>query len=864
MKITLPYAGIVLLIGPSNSGKSTFIQRLIEENKIHASEVVSSDDFRVLVSDTDFIDWKQRPKDEADNLYDQYQIISREAFSMMDLLIEKRCKLNKLTFVDATHLHADDRKRYIEIARNNHVPIVAVAFDVNQETLLERDDLREKPRGKRRIRQQFQTFKREKRFIKKEGYMASFFISGTNDIEIIRRTNNPLELDVANGIDVIGDIHGCYDEFIQLLEKLGYEKNERDLYVHPEGRKILSLGDIMSRGPHSLKTIQFFLRHVQASLGFMIDSNHGWKIARWLDGRKVTLNHGDELVEEEFNKFEQEHGEEKTKELKQEIKEFLFHAPSHYVLLKNGVPTAVCTHAGIKDEFIGKQSHLVSDFCRYGDTDGVDESGKPIRKDWTISHRTSQLIIWGHDPRPKPIITNNTINIDQGVVFGGELSAFRYPEKTFVSIKAKEDYSNDSRNPLKEWEKNRLNPPNIGKYINGFSVLSEELGEIHVPKKHVLPAIDLVSHHTVPMEELVYIPPTMSPSPKPSALDTYLEHPKEVIDYYLSMGVEKMVAEKKHMGSRGILLIFKDTDTALQAIGRNTLGTIYTRTGRKFFDEETEKEILTKLNQSLIANDYFSKYNTEYVLLDAEIMPWNLKAKELISNQYAHVSENAILDRATLKNKLETAARTNQDVIDWLAEYESKLENAYVFQEVFQKYCWNVDGINEIQIAPFHVLAHSKETFFHKPHTWHMEMNREFAAMDDIFVETEFKVIEDSRSEEAVIKWWEEMTADGHEGIVIKPLNFISRYKGKLVQPAIKVRGRKYLHIIYGMDYLLPENLKRLKERNVGKKQKLALKEFALGVEGIKRFVNREQLERVHECVLGTLAMESDPVDPRL
>ncbi|MCT2534731.1 metallophosphoesterase [Aquibacillus koreensis] len=115
-----------------------------------------------------------------------------------------------------------------------------------------------------------------------------------------------------------------------------------------------------------------------------------------------------------------------------------------------------------------------------------------------------------------------------------------------------------------------------------------------------------------------------------------------------------------------------------------------------------------------------------------------------------------------------------------------------------------------------------------------------------------------------MIAWWERITSDGHEGIVIKPETFITRAKGKLIQPAIKVRGSKYLYIIYVMDYLLPENLNRLKQRNVSKKQKLALKEFSLGVEGIRRFVGGESIERVHECVLGTLAMESDPVDPRL
>ncbi|KAA0549557.1 polynucleotide kinase-phosphatase [Bacillus sp. BGMRC 2118] len=864
MDLVLPYAGIVLLVGPSNSGKSTLLKQLQDKGHILSSEIVSSDECRSLVSDVDFIDWKHRPTDEADSLYDQYQRISAEAFSFMDTLIETRCRLNKLTFIDATHLYSDDRKRYITMAKSNHVPIVTIVLDIDQTMLLERDQNRENPRGTKRIKQQYQVFKREKRFIKKEGFRSVYFISDTNEVDVIRRHTNPVELEVGNGIDIIGDIHGCFDEMLHILEKLGYEKNDEQFYIHPDGRKFLSLGDVMSRGPKSVETINFFLRHVKAGLAFMIDSNHGWKIARWLDGRNVTLNHGDEKVEEELIQYEAQHGKENTNLLKQELKTFLLQAPSHYVLTKNGVPTVVCTHAGIKDEFIGKQSYDISDFCRYGEHDGQDEAGKPIRQDWSVHHKSSMLVVWGHDPKLKPVIINNTINIDQGVVFGGELTAFRYPEKEFVSTQANRDYSNGIHNPLLEVKKKRLDPPNIARFMNGYSVLTDVQGEIYIPKEYAIPSIDSVSHFTVPVEELVYIPPTMSPTPTPSSLDGYLEHPREVIDYYRSMGVQRMVAEKKHMGSRGILFLFKDKEAGLQYVGRETLGVIYTRNGRRFFNDDTEQLILSRINKALTMNGYFTKYKTDYLLLDAEIMPWNLKAKELISSQYAHVAEQAILDRSLLKAKIEGAVSQHEELEAWLKEYDKKLTNAEVFKEVFQKYCWEINEIDQIQIAPFHVLAYSNKTFFDQPHTWHMEKNKELAQMENLFVETEYMVIEDGESEEKVIAWWEAITHDGHEGIVIKPESFISHSKGKLVQPAIKVRGRKYLNIIYGMDYLQPENLKRLKKRNTGKKQKLALKEFALGVEGIQRLVNGESIERVHECVLGTLAMESDPVDPRL
>nr|WP_263326332.1 polynucleotide kinase-phosphatase [Neobacillus sp. Marseille-Q6967] len=863
--IHLPHSGIVLLVGPSNSGKTTLLNQLAAEEQILQSEIVSSDQFRVLVSDVEFISWNHRPKEEADALFDQYQQISKEAFETMDYIIAKRCRLNKLTFVDATHLWEDEREKYLQMGKKHHVPVIAIVLNVSETELIRRDEQRDFPRGRNRIRQQYQHFKKTLRSIKKEGFRRAYIL-GEDELEILNvsRLENPLVIDVGNGIDFIGDIHGCYEEFLELLAKLGYQENEQGYYIHPEGRKLLSLGDMLSRGPRSLEALQFFQKHVAAGLAYMIDSNHGWKIARWLDGKNVKLAHGDENVKEEFEEYERQFGEEATLTLKEQMKSLLLESKSHYIIQKNGVNVAVAVHAGIRDHYIGKESQRISDFCRYGDTNGLDENGKPIRKDWTLGHKSSELILWGHDPKPQPLLVNNTLNIDQGVVFGGSLTAYRYPEKQLVSIKAKKDYADVPDSPLKDWERNRLSPPHMTKFIEGFSVLTEQYSDIRIYQDGVKSAIDELSHYTLPLEEIVYLPPTMSPTPKPSSLDGFLEHPLEAFQYYQANGVETMIVEKKHMGSRGIILLFRDEETANQYIGRETLGFIYTRTGRSFFQKSFEEQIVQALNHDLTKNNYFEKYHTDFVLLDAEIMPWNLKAKELILNQYAHVGEMALLDRNQLREALQEAADNGKEVSQWLQENDVELEHTRIFNDVYQKYIWETEGLEGIQIAPLHTLAHSTETFFHQPHLWHMEKNKEFSGISSLFMETEYRVVSDERSMEQAIQWWEEITENGDEGFVVKPMNFISRYKGKLLQPAIKVRGRKYLHIIYGMDYLQPENLSRIKQRNTGKKQRNALKEFSLGVEAVNRFVKRESLERYHECILGILALEAEPIDPRL
>ncbi len=864
--IALPHAGIVVLVGPSNSGKTTLLNRLVDQGVLQRSEIVSSDQFRVLVSDTDFIDLAKSSKDEQEVLYAKYQQISEKAFEAMRHLINFRSALGKLTVVDATHLWPEDRKNSIDLAYKNHLRAMAIVIDLPEKHLLERDARRELPRGRNRIKQQVRTFRNNLRSIESEGFSETYFLTEVEvDNGTFVRSSNPLVKEVGAGLDFIGDIHGCYDEFLELLNNLGYSQNEEGLYVHPDGRKLVSVGDILGRGPKSLACIYFFMSHMEKDLTYMLDSNHGWKIARWLMGRNVELTHGDEFVATEFEHHEREQGKEASGRLKEQVKKFLLAAPSNLVFQKHGVNVIVATHAGIRDCYIGKQSKRISDFCRYGDTAGLDDSGKPLRKNWYVFHQSGELIVWGHDPSPLPMIVNNTINIDQGVVFGGRLTAYRYPEKTFLSVGAQKDYAEDPESFLQKWKKERFNPPNIESFLKGYSVSTEEYGEIRIQEEYVKSSIEDISHYTIPLEELVYIPPTMSPTTEPSPLEDYLEHPQQAFEYYRQQGVTTMVVEKKHMGSRAILLLFKDVDVAVEYVGSPILGTIYTRTGRAFFDQEMTQTLLRQLNADLTKAMYFTKYKTDFVLLDAEILPWNLKAKELISAQYAHVSEVALMDRQKILDKLQRAQENGWEVTSWLEEYQNKLVSAEVFRDVFQKYCWDTNGLEGIKIAPFHVLAHSEESFFDRSHRWHMEQNKGFAQMSSLFMETEFKIVTDEMSGEEAIRWWLEITEHGQEGFVVKPETFVARNaKGRLIQPAIKVRGRKYLHIIYGIDYLLLENLTRLKQRNVGRKQRKAIMEFALGMEGVKRFVNKESLARVHECVLATLALETEPVDPRL
>jgi protein phosphatase len=191
--------------------------------------------------------------------------------------------------------------------------------------------------------------------------------------------------------------------------------------------------------------------------------------------------------------------------------------------------------------------------------------------------------------------------------------------------------------------------------------------------------------------------------------------------------------------------------------------------------------------------------------------------------------------------------------------------NRYV--DSYRRYCWPVKSVADLKLAPFHVLAGEGKVHVDRDHEWHMGMAARLAAVaGSPLVATEFKTVNLTEPAEvaAGVAWWEELTGRGGEGMVVKPLEFVVRGQKGLVQPAVKCRGKEYLRIIYGPEYDAPENLDRLRSRGLGAKRSLALREFALGVEALERFVRKEPLRRVHECVFGVLALESEPVDPRL
>jgi polynucleotide kinase-phosphatase len=856
-EIKIPELSLVVLIGISGSGKSSFAKKHFKE-----TEILSSDKCRGIVSD-----------DENN------QAATDDAFELLHYIASKRLKNGLLTVVDATNVQPEARKPLVQLAKNYHCLPVAIVLDVPEKVCEERNENRpDRNFGKHVTRQQRSQLRRSIKHLKGEGFRHIFVLDSVEEIESITAIKRDKlyndRKDVKGPFDIIGDVHGCFTELTELLIKLGYTINHTD-EAHgnygfnvetPEGRKAIFLGDLVDRGPDSPAVLKLVMSMVKSGAAYCVPGNHDMKLQKYLNGKDVQLKHGLSLTVEQL-KTENSH-------FINQLKDFLYGLVSHYVF-DNG--RLVVAHAGLKEEMQGRGSGAVRSFCMFGETTGeTDEFGLPVRFNWASEYRGKAMVVYGHTPVPEAQWLNRTIDIDTGCVFGGKLSALRYPEEELVSVDAKQIYAEPAR-PL-NWKADAVlshqhehdDVLDIDDVI-GKRIISTRLrNNVTVREENSIAALEVMSRFALNPKWLIYLPPTMSPS-ETSELDGYLEHPVEALKYFKSQGVEKVACEEKHMGSRAILIICKDEETVRTRFGieNEGIGVCYTRTGRNFFtDNELEAQFIDRINKALTNADFWEKFNTNWVCLDAELMPWSAKAQALLKDQYASVGSAASAALVNVVDVLnQTAGRKIEGVNELLQMYSSKQEMIADYTTAYRNYCWPVNGVDDYKLAPFHILATEGAVHVDKDHAWHMQEISLICEQDrQLFLATPHKIIEvnDEAGINEVVSWWTNLTEKGGEGMVIKSFDFITTGKKGLVQPAIKCRGKEYLRIIYGPEYSAPENMARLKNRGLSGKRSLALREFALGVESLERFVRREPLRKVHECVFGVLALESEEIDPSL
>ena len=853
VEISIPDLSLVVLIGISGAGKSTFARA-----HFRTTQVLSSDFCRGLVAD-----------DEND------QAATPVAFDVLHYIAGTRLRAGRLTVVDATNVKREDRAKLVQLARDHDVLPVAVVLDVPEAVAVERNAARpDRNMSPGVIRRQRADLRRGLRGLSREGFRKVHVLSGLEQIASASVTYEKQYNDRREDtgpFDVVGDVHGCRSELERLLGELGYQLRSDAVgrfvdAVHPQGRRSVFVGDLVDRGPDSPGVLRLVMGMVAAGNALCVPGNHENKLVKALRGRNVTISHGLETTLAQL--------QDEDESFRKQVEDFCDGLVSHYVLDGGNL---VVAHAGLKESLQGRSSGRVRGFALYGETTGeTDEFGLPVRYPWAKEYRGRATVLYGHTPVPEPEWINNTLCLDTGCVFGGRLTALRYPERELVSVPAGRTYYEPARPFLLQGEAApALEVPahrdpellDLDDVLGKRVVETRFAGRVTVREENAAAAIEVMSRFALAPQQLLYLPPTMSPSAT-SQLPDLLEHPAEAFAYYRGEGVAQVVCQEKHMGSRAVALVRRSDLDGGPDRPVSDRGALHTRTGRAFFrDADLTTVFLRRLAAAVDEAGLFDELSSDWLLFDAELLPWSAKAGDLIRNQYAAVGAAARAVVPAAVKVLERAVGRGLDVGNLLTVQRERAADALAFTDAYRRYCWPTAGLDGVMIAPFQLLAAAGVTFHDREHAWHLSLVDRLVSADPQLVRLtghRFVDVTDPASEAAATEWWTAMTAAGGEGMVVKPAGNLTKGRRGLVQPGLKVRGREYLRIIYGPDYTRPANLERLRQRNVGRKRGLAQREYALGLEGLERVARGEPLWRVHECVFAVLALESEPVDPRL
>src|SRR5829696_3585978 len=531
MKLSIPELSLVALIGTSGSGKSTFARRHFKP-----TEVLSSDYFRGLVSDDD-----------------NDQTVSTPAFEVLHYVAAKRLQLGRLVVVDATNVQEGARKPLIELARRYHVIPVAIVIDVPERLAHERNQTRtDRDFGPHVIRQQHSQLRRSLRNLQREGFRHVHVLRSVEQVDAAEVVREPLWNNRRwdhGPFDIIGDVHGCGDELDDLLEQLGYvmpnaltaEAGTVTARRHPDGRRAVFVGDLVDRGPRIPDVLKTVMAMVESGAALCVPGNHDIKLMRKLRGRDVQITHG---LADSIAQLDAE-----PPEFRDRVMRFIDDLVSHYVLDDGKL---VVAHAGLKEEFQGRGSGTVRDFALYGETTGeTDEFGLPVRYNWAAEYRGKAVVVYGHTPVPEPEWVNGTINIDTGCVFGGRLTALRWPERELVSVAARRTYAEPARPFLPESAEPALSAQQTLDDVldladvQGKRIVHTRLHRtVTVREENATAALEVMSRFAVNPKWLIYLPPTMSPS-ETTTRDGLLEHPAEAFAYFRTQGIAEVRGEEK-------------------------------------------------------------------------------------------------------------------------------------------------------------------------------------------------------------------------------------------------------------------------------------------------------------------------------
>ena len=722
--IAIPDFSLVVLIGATGSGKSTFAAK-----HFLPSEVISSDHCRALISDS-----------ETD------QSVTGDAFDLVREIAGKRLKNRKLAVIDATNIRPADRKGWIELAREWHALPVAIVLDPGIDICIARNRARpDRAFGAQVVQRMALELRRGYGGLQREGFRQVWKLPSAEAVEAATVTRQPLWTDKrgdAGPFDIIGDIHGCAGELQSLLDRLGYQivwgddRGERAVTVTPPaGRKAVFVGDLVDRGPNIPDVLRIAISMTAAGSAYVVQGNHERKLERWLAGRKVTVAHGLQQTIDQLG------GQDRG--LRDALPAFLDGLRSH-LWLDNG--RLAVAHAGLKETMIGRGSGAVRAFALYGETTGeIDAFGLPVRADWAASYRGATTVVYGHTPVVRADWVNNTICIDTGCVFGGKLTALRWPEKELVDVPAEAIWCEPVR-PLGGAPNDAVAAQADADHlldiqdVSGRRWIDTELrGRIVVAEENASAALEVMSRFAIAPQWLAYLPPTMSPA-ETSAREGWLERPEEAFAYFRDRGVAEVVCEEKHMGSRAVIALCRTSNAARARFG------VAARRHRRDMDPHRPRLLpRTDDDRSPARAAAFS---------DRSCGAWEGLGTDWLMprrRDHAVVGQGGKPDRKSIcacgdiiacrirrrRRGLRARRRTRRRHLGHSRPLRGPCGTRGAYAKAWTPYVWPVSGVGDLKVAPFHLLASEGRVWFDRDHVWHMEFaDRVAAASDDVVVPT--------------------------------------------------------------------------------------------------------------------------------
>ncbi len=689
MTLVIPEFALIILIGTTGSGKTTFAKRHFK-----SSEILSSSHLRALIAG----------REDAIE-------VAAEAFELLLSIAGKRLARRLLTVIDASNLLPEVRKALLALAKDWDVMPIALVFappePVRNSTLSHRY-------GPALLSHQRLQFQQTMRLLPYENFACIHVFENyeASENETVRR--RPLGCDrhdLSGPFDIIGDVHGCWEELIELFDCLGYtftSKNGSLRVVPPNGRKALFLGDLIDRGPGSLESLLCAIEMVKHGDALMLPGNHEEKLIRHLSGKKVTPDHGFQETMQAL--------EESSPELQQELLHFLKALPSHYVLDQGRL---VAAHAGMKERYQGRDSGRVRAFALYGATTGErDEFGLPIRSNWALDYWGRALVVYGHTPVRQPLWLNRSVNIDTGCVFGGSLSALRYPELTIVSVPAKQVYTQ----PKKFLE------------ISEDESASQQERDLIDPIDPTLPADTLIGplfcnpgNIDFPLEALGSSPldlQALSSLPiKYSHFATGHEALKEAFDYYLSHGIKRLYCRQRMGGLQVLILLCRN-------------------------------ERIAKKRFHLYSPTIGICYNQQ---LQEPFLPYHLLGIQFFERLHEAVS------RAYLWERLETSWLLLEGELFPLSMAHSPLSSSKSYLE----HDWPLQGVDSLRFYPTHFHASENQHLLEQAIDWQEEVLSALRHQDPHLLRAPHSIVvhlKEAYSKESAMQWWSTLIDEGGEG----------------------------------------------------------------------------------------------------